>query len=206
MNGGQNTRPVMQCAVSVITHQGEAESGDLHLVKEFAGGALVAVVDGSGHGSEAAAAARIAIATLEAQPQEDVVTLVRRCHEQLKGTRGAVMSLASFARRENTMTWLGVGNIEGVLLRNANGTTGGNAEGLLLRGGLVGYKLPGLQAVVTGVSPEDTLILATDGIRPDFAGGVSASADAHEMAERIAANHSKGTDDGLVLVARYLGP
>ena len=43
---------------------GQAESGDLHLVAPFAGGVLIAAVDGLGHGSEAAAAARVAVATL----------------------------------------------------------------------------------------------------------------------------------------------
>ena len=36
---------------------GETRSGDLHVVESFAGGALVAAVDGLGHGEEAADAA-----------------------------------------------------------------------------------------------------------------------------------------------------
>jgi len=196
-------RPLMECGVSAITHTGEEESGDLYLIKGLKAGVLLAVVDGAGHGSEAAAAARIAIATLEADPEGDVVTLMRRCHEELKATRGVVMSLASFNGRENTMTWVGVGNIEGVVLRNAKP----NAEGLLMRAGVLGYRLPALQAQVTTVSPDDVLILATDGIRCDFAElrGTEPAEAPEQLAERIAANHAKGTDDGLVLVARYLG-
>ena len=67
------------------------ESGDRHLVKTIPGGTLLAVVDGAGHGPEAAIAARMAIGILEAHPTEDPVLLVRRCHVRLRATRGAVM-------------------------------------------------------------------------------------------------------------------
>lgn len=62
---------------------GEIESGDRHLVKAFPSGVLVAVVDGQGRGHEAAAAAKIAIATLEGHASESVISLVKRCHERL---------------------------------------------------------------------------------------------------------------------------
>src|SRR5438105_2013785 len=132
----EQTRPLMECGISSLTLPGEDESGDLYLVKPFEGGMLVAVVDGSGHGHEAALAARIAIASLELHPDEGVIQLVRRCHEQLKGTRGVVMSLASFNGIENTMTWVGVGNIEGLLLR-CGPSLNPSQESLLMRAGVV---------------------------------------------------------------------
>src|SRR5213594_1146981 len=109
--------PGIEWGVVSVPLAGETESGDRHVVKEFPEGVLVAAVDGLGHGSEAAAAAKIATATLERHAQEPVVSLVRLCHLELKRSRGVVMSLASFNTRENRMEWLGVGNIEGVLFR-----------------------------------------------------------------------------------------
>ena len=50
----------------------------------------------------------------------------------------------------------------------------------------------------------DTLIFVTDGIRSGFAKGLSTSDPPQLMADRILAEHSKGSDDALVLVARYL--
>ena len=44
---------------------GEAVSGDLHLVKPFDHGVLLAAVDGVGHGDEATSAARAAVGILE---------------------------------------------------------------------------------------------------------------------------------------------
>src|SRR4029453_12896756 len=48
---------------------------------------------------------------------EPAIRLMRECHQSLVGLRGAVMSVASIHATEETMTWLGVGNVEGLLLR-----------------------------------------------------------------------------------------
>src|SRR6266478_1807830 len=95
---------------------GETVCGDLHLVQPFQDGVLVAAVDGLGHGEEAASAAQIAVETLRANACESVVSLLERCHEVLRATRGATVTLASFNVRDGTMTWVGVGSVEGVLL------------------------------------------------------------------------------------------
>ena len=102
------------------------------------------------------------------------------------------------------MTWLGVGNVEGILFR-ANATSGSARESVLQRGGGLGFYLPPLRASVTTVEPGDTLILATDGIRSRFADGLSASGSLRGLAETILATYGKSTDDALVLVARYVG-
>jgi phosphoserine phosphatase RsbX len=178
---------------------GQAASGDRHLVKPFPDGVLVAVVDGLGHGPEAAAAA-----ALESYAEQPVISLVERCHKTLRGTRGAVMSLASYSARESTMAWVGVGNVEGVLLRRP-GTLRAGRESLLLRGGLVGTQVPALTAAVLPVRWGDILILASDGIRREFAGDVIVTDPPQKIADRILAEHGKTTDDALVLVSRYLG-
>jgi phosphoserine phosphatase RsbX len=183
---------------------GQAASGDRHLVKPFPDGVLVAVVDGLGHGPEAAAAAALAVRTLESYAEQPVISLVERCHKTLRGTRGAVMSLASYSARESTMAWVGVGNVEGVLLRRP-GTLRAGRESLLLRGGLVGTQVPTLAAAVIPVKWGDILILASDGIRREFAGDVIVTDPPQKIADRILAEHGKTTDDALVLVSRYLG-
>jgi negative regulator of sigma-B (phosphoserine phosphatase) len=191
---------LLECGVSTVTLPGEQHSGDLHLITPFARGMLVAVVDGAGHGREAAAAAEIAIRVLGAHPAEGIPTLVRRCHDKLRGTRGAVMGLAAFDGIANTMSWLGIGNIEAVLLRRDSP----GRKPLLVRAGLVGYRLPSLHVMTTSISREDLLIVTTDGIRPNSM-DVSTDGDPNRIAEGIASNHLKGTDDGLVMVARYIG-
>ena len=182
---------------------GQPASGDLNVVKSFSDGVLVAALDGLGHGEEAATAAAVAAATLEMHAGEPVMTLVQRCHEALRATRGVAMSVASLNVSRGLVTWLGVGNVEGVLLRRSS--TRAVAEvPLLLRAGVVGFQLPSLDVEVVPVSAGDTLIFATDGIHSDFARGLARNNPPQKAAEKILARHARATDDALVLVARYL--
>ena len=182
----------------------EALSGDLHLVVPFGGGALVALIDGLGHGAEAAEAARAAVPVLEAHADAPVLELMQQCHEALRRTRGAAMSLASFNALEASLTWTGVGNVEGVLLRVSR-LSHRASEGITLRGGVVGYRLPPLHANTLAVMPGDLLILATDGVRGGFTEGVAIGHGVQDIAEAILARFAKGSDDAHVVVARYTG-
>ena len=88
-------REVITWGVADAPFPNERESGDRYVVQPSADGILIAAVDGTGHGTGAVAAAKIAAATLEAHSRESSIALVLRCHEELKGTRGAVMTLVA---------------------------------------------------------------------------------------------------------------
>lgn len=189
-------------AVAQRALPGETLSGDLSLVEPFPGGVLLAAVDGLGHGSEAASAARMAVDLLRAHAEDDLVALVRRCHLALEQTRGAVMSVASLNTRDGTLAWMGVGNVRGVLVR-ANAGDRPPRESLLLRGGVVGYNLPALGESVLSVAPDDVLVFATDGVSGDFGTEMVPLPQPQATADRILARWGKVTDDALVLVARF---
>jgi len=182
---------------------GQDVSGDSHMIKSLKNGILIAVVDGLGHGYEAAAAAKIAIETLDTSADEQIIAMVRRCHEALKGTRGVVMSIAFLDLLDKKITWLGVGNIEGMLLRQDTNSVISH-ERLLLRGGALGYQLPPLKESVIPVIPGDTLIFVTDGIRSSFETCINLSEKPQQIADNIMAHFAKRTDDALVLVVRYI--
>jgi serine/threonine protein phosphatase PrpC len=196
--------PVLDWHVASRSAEGQSVSGDLHLVQPFEGGVLLAVVDGVGHGSEASVAAHAAVAVLDEHEEEPVISLVQRCHGALRATRGVVMTLISLRLTESTITWIGVGNVEGRLLR-ADASGSHPSESVLLRGGLVGERLPALYASVVSVAPGDLLILASDGIHAGFDAAVVFGEKPRLIAERILASCFKGNDDGLVLVARFVG-
>lgn len=112
------------------------------------------------------------------------------------------MTLAFVDLRDRTLTWLGVGNVEAVLFhRRREGTS----DRALLRAGIIGFRLPPVRAEVLPLKPLDTLILATDGIKPDFDDGLALDADPQHIADGILARYYSGNDDALVVVARYLG-
>lgn len=201
-----STPALIEWGVAAQALPGEAQSGDLHFVKQVGAGTLVAVVDGLGHGAEAATAAQVAVAALERHSTESPVPLIERCHRALQGTRGAVMSVAVLGRPDGSMTWLGVGNVEGLLLHGDGAARSRSGrDSLVTRGGIVGSELPRLHPTILPIAPGDLLIFATDGIREGFADGLSPEAAPQHLADEILARHGKGTDDALVLVARYLG-
>src|SRR6266700_4229592 len=109
--------PFIEWGVATQPIPGQTVCGEVHRVKPFAYGALVAVVDGLGHCDEAIAVARIAIDVLTEQADQSVITLVKRCHEALIDSRGVVLTLASFNTLDATVSWLSVGNVAGLLLR-----------------------------------------------------------------------------------------
>jgi negative regulator of sigma-B (phosphoserine phosphatase) len=144
------------------------------------------------------------VLTEQVQESDSVIALFKECHAQLRDTRGVVMSLALLNARDAAMTWMGVGNVECVVVR-ASSSAGPRIEPLLLRGGVVGSQLPSLYAGIVPVQRGDTLIFATDGVRSDFVHSLNVLDEPQQIAERILAQHRKGADDALVLVARYQG-
>ena len=196
--------PMVEYGVARYVLPGQSESGDHHLVRCNRNGILVAAIDGVGHGEEAATASQVAAALLRSCDGEPIISLVERCHEKLRATRGVVLSLAFIDFEHGMMTWLGVGNVYGVLMRG-HAKKGNVRETLLLRAGVVGSQLPALQATVLPIARGDTLFFATDGIRSDFTETLSARENPQRAADRILERYRSGSDDALVLVARLTG-
>jgi len=194
---------MLEYGVAKYVLPGQGESGDHHLVCCNRNGILVAAIDGIGHGEQAASASRAAAELLRSSGDEPIISLVERCHEKLRATRGVVLSLA-FIDEHGMMTWLGVGNVQGVLMR-ADAKSGNGQESLLLRAGVVGGQLPALQATVIPILRGDTLFFATDGIRSDFSVTLSARENPQRAADRILEQYRSGNDDALVLVTRLAG-
>lgn len=195
---------MVEYGVAKFALLGQPESGDQYLVSCNHKGVLIAAIDGLGHGEEAASAANTALSILKAAADEPIISLVELCHEKLRATRGVVLSLASIDTSHGLMTWLGVGNVEGVLMR-ADPQKGNGLETLLLRGGVLGSQLPPLQATVLQISQGDTVYFGTDGVRRNFVQSLTARENPQKAADRILRQFRNGNDDALVLVARLTG-
>lgn len=194
------TGPLRWAALGRSLSEGEA-SGDRHVVLPASDGALVAVIDGLGHGPEAAAAADAAADELARDPSRPVDDALRACHRALAGTRGAVMSIA---RAEGArLRWVGVGNVEAALLRGAQSRT--PPARLLLAGGVVGHALPTLRVGEAPIGRGDLLVLGTDGLRGGFLDHVERAASPSRVVQTLVARCATGRDDVLALAARYDG-
>jgi negative regulator of sigma-B (phosphoserine phosphatase) len=196
---------VLERGVAGLAHEGEYRSGDLAVFAPWERGGLVAVIDGLGHGDAAADAAETAADVLHRHSGLAPQDLLQRCHQALRHTRGAVMTLAWFDLRERTMKWTGVGNVEARFVR-AGDQSGARFDSPVVLGGVVGYNLPTVRLGTFPLEPGDAVVLATDGVAADYAASLESGVAAQELAERVLARHGKGTDDALAVVVRYLGP
>lgn len=173
-------------------------SGDAYLIKEGEQATLVCLVDGLGSGKAAAEAAQVAIRCVEVSSTLPLNDIIAKCHQSLRGTRGAVMALLCVNFAESTITFVGVGNI-GIHVRSTAPIKP------ISRNGIVGYRLPRLQEFTYPYTPGDLFVLHTDGISSRFTlndGLWKEVQDVQILAEEIARNFGKDNDDITALVAR----
>jgi serine/threonine protein phosphatase PrpC len=192
----------IEAAFATLPLPGESESGDLCLIKRVGKGTLLAVVDGLGHGQEAASAAHAAVGALDRYSREPLIELVRRSHDALVGLRGVVLGIAYLDPQAATMAWLGVGNVGGVLLRADLGNRPSRIT-LVPNAGFIGAEQPHPTTRSVPLALGDTVILYSDGIKDGFADSLALSNTPQEIADFVISRHLKGNDDALVLVARY---
>lgn len=191
----------IEWARAEATHPDETESGDGSVILDVEGGiSLLAVVDGLGHGPEAATTTRTALRVLESVPWTPAEA-IDACHRALRGTRGVVMTCVRIELEAGRLRWAGVGNVDAVLQRRADG----GRERLMIPGGIVGHHLPRLREEEHPVAEHDALVLVTDGIGPRFAESIDVASSPAELAERLLADHGTGNDDALVVVGRIIG-
>ncbi|OBH84961.1 stage II sporulation protein M [Mycobacterium scrofulaceum] len=184
----------------------EYTSGDRGLALDIDGAAaLFGVVDGLGHGPEAAAAALRAVEAVTRSSTERLEVLIQLCHRVLEGTRGVAMTLARVDFAANTLTWTGVGNVTADLV--AKSPTGVQIRSSArLTAGIVGYRIPEIKpAQVISMRPGDLLVISTDGITENYLDHIDFSATAVVIAEELLGKDAKETDDAMVLAARHRG-
>ena len=181
---------------------GAAPSGDAPILALHPSGILVGAADGLGHGPEAAAAVNELVEACASHAGSAVTSVISQCHEALRGTRGAAVSLAAFDHGRHRAEWAGVGNVEAVLVPAREG----QKRAYLIPGnGVVGYRMPQPKATALPIEAGDVLIFATDGISDRFAEIQPASLPAQELADFILDHYGKPDDDALAVVVRYRG-
>ncbi len=198
------TDEAVEWGMATRSRRGEATNGDLAVIALLPQGALIAAIDGLGHGSEAAHAAEKAGAVLREWPGDDLIRLTKQCHSALRATRGAAISLVFVSPANGTMTWLGVGSVEGRVM-SGDPSARRPKGSLALANGVPGHELPSLRTAALAVRPGDVVVLATDGIEASFGESLDVSGSTQAISERILAAHWKPNDDALVIALRYLG-
>jgi negative regulator of sigma-B (phosphoserine phosphatase) len=189
----------MEFGIVYRPKSGRRVSGDAYLIKEEEEATLICLVDGLGSGEGAAEAAQAAIGCVEVNGTLSLSDIMAKCHQALKGTRGAVIALTRISFAESTVTFVGVGNI-GVHVRSTA------LIKPISKNGIVGYRLPRLKEFAYPYTPGDLFVLHTDGISNRFtldnAVWMQEAQDVQILADEIARNFGKENDDITVIIAR----
>lgn len=176
---------------------GEAHSGDAHCILDRGDHVTVALIDGLGHGPDAREASRLACEIVERDADLPPEVILRRAHEALRSTRGAVMAVVRIERTRPEATHAGIGNVE-VRLIGAE-----RVRRPMAHNGIVGHSVRVFRAETFPFEPGDLLIMTSDGISDRFEiKPMSRGDDVQGLANRIALAHGKHTDDQLVIVVR----
>jgi phosphoserine phosphatase RsbX len=196
----------IEWAAKARPRPGENICGDRLIAVDVDGtGALIGVLDGLGHGAEAAEAAKRGVDVLRSRRTEPLDVLIHRCHSALSGTRGAAMTLARIDYRSDTLSWIGIGNVAADLVAKHPGGVEVRSSARLA-GGIVGYRIPEtLTPQEVPIRPGDLMVMASDGIVEDHLDDIDFSASSLTIADQILHRHIKGNDDALVLAARHRG-
>jgi hypothetical protein len=191
-------------AIASRPYQHLAVNGDQPSVQWSDEACTVAVIDGLGHGPDAAHAAYLAIESLAAQPGLPPGEAIIRCHTALSGSRGAAMAVARVELVSGRMTFAAVGNVEAQFW---NGT---RVKRPIAQRGIVGGTLPRIREQEMSLDvPDWLLLLYSDGIRqrftlehlPEFI-----VRDAQALADHILNDWSRQTDDATIVVVMPRAP
>ena len=136
--------------------EGEIECGDAWSLRQDAQGFALFVVDGLGHGTFAAEAARVAVGAFEANPFAQPQDILVRANGLMSKTRGGAAASARVVGDQ--VSYCGVGNISGVLISH------GKSQGLVSHNGTLGLNQRRTQQFEYRRDPGAFLIMHSDGV------------------------------------------
>jgi len=168
---------------------------------EWAGKALLCIVDGLGHGQGAEQAAMAALGFVEGHYHQPIPEIFARCDEALRCTRGVAMGIAVVDVDNQVVTYAGIGNTRGLIagrktvyLRSGYGIVGGGYNSLV----------PETVSLRRG----DLLIMYTDGLE-EFVRldeyDATVRADPSRLARALLGEWRREGDDAAVVVFRHGG-
>lgn len=178
---------------------GEEYCGDGWTIVQGRGRIVLFVVDGLGHGPEAAKAARAAVEAVERNAQLDAAHLLEAVHGALRSTRGAAGAVALLQPESELCTFCGVGNI------SASIRSPGIARSMVSHNGILGHQVRKMQEF-SYPFPRGALCIAhSDGIATHWDLGSYPGLSARHpalVAAALCRDHSRGRDDATVVALR----
>ncbi len=177
---------------------GEVANGDAAVIAWHCDVCRLVVIDGLGHGPQAAEAAEQAVRTCAALPSLGPADLLEACHRGLHGSRGAAITFAWIDAAAARLTLAGVGNVE-ARLRQA-----GREQRFSPDRGIAGVALPRIRPVEMGLEDEWLFMIHTDGVQarlrlPDTP--QLFSTPPQRLADDLLCEWARPTDDATIAIA-----
>lgn len=196
--------PPVECPLDIGAatrpHPGMGDNGDAFIIKKWEKSAIVAVIDGLGHGQFAYRAAQKARQYIETHFDQPLIEIFRGAALNCTATRGVVMAVARFDWEERKMTFASIGDIEVRVI----GTP--LPMNFVIRRGIVGINAP--NPVVTEHPWEirrNMLVLHSDGLPTHWQWEAFPhlfNKTAEEIAWGLLDSLAKDNDDATVVVVR----
>jgi hypothetical protein len=178
---------------------GEVACGDAWAVAADGADCTLLLIDGLGHGPDAARAARTGTEVLAKHPAAGPSELLRLAHLAMSSTRGGAAGAARFSTLHPQGVFAGVGNIA-ARLESASGQ-----RQLVSHNGTLGHTLRKLQEFTFDFPAQAVLILHSDGLSghwtlADYPGLMAKHPGL--IAGVLYRDHDRGRDDVTVVVIK----
>ncbi len=176
-------------------YKGLSICGDSFVLEESGGGLLAAVVDGLGHGYESSVAAERASEVIRELADQSVDSILRRCHQELRVTRGAAVGLLKVAAGGEG-EFCGIGNIEVQALN-------GQPPSVFCLAGIVGHNMRSSKVMRVTMKPGDIYCLMSDGVstRGNLKSCLPGSPEV--VARRIVEHWGRDHDDATAVIVGF---
>jgi len=147
-----------ETGIVMAPYPGELVCGDGWSLRRQPDSADLLLVDGLGHGAQAAVAAETAVRTFCESGVHDCVREMELVHLALGPTRGAAAALARIDMRASLVRFVGVGNIVATMI------AGGVAKRLVSHNGTAGHLAPRIREFTYPFVGTPLVILHSDGL------------------------------------------
>jgi anti-sigma regulatory factor (Ser/Thr protein kinase) len=189
----------LEIGAVAVPVRGEVVCGDGYAVHQEADFSSVMVVDGLGHGPEAAACADAAKEAFLETAREHPAEIFDALHAALRALRGAAAVVARFDPHRRVIRYYGIGNIAGLVYSKKD------SKHMVSQPGIVGHNSRNVREFTYDWPVGSMVLLYSDGISTHWS-----LADYDELLVRdpalVAAvlyrDLARGRDDATVLAAR----
>jgi anti-sigma regulatory factor (Ser/Thr protein kinase) len=182
-----------------VAKAGQDVCGDAWSVSNAGDVRTLLVVDGLGHGPEAAEAAVEAVRLFHRYNGHTVANLIDYIHGGLRATRGAAVSIARFDPAARNVSFCGIGNVAGVII------AAGETRRMVSMAGTAGFNTRKIRAFDYPFA-QGLVILHSDGLASSW--GVErypnlAALHPSLIAAILYRDFTRYRDDATVLVAKW---